>query len=140
MLQQRTAYSELLSPTPSPNLLPSNGRRLVYQIFLPAPRSDSIVLTDCTYDGRGRAVRDYDFRVSALLHLILLLVQQSQTSCYVTGYKVCVLPHTHTNTLTLYREASHSGFCGSITSLDSYCIFHTTQFALVLLDVFSYLI
>lgn len=34
--------------------------------------------------------------VSTLLHLVLLLVQQSQTSCYVTGDQVCVLQHTHT--------------------------------------------
>lgn len=46
-----------------------------------------------TYYRRGRAVRDYDIRISASLHLILLLVQQSQTGCYVTWNQICVLQH-----------------------------------------------
>lgn len=37
----------------------------------------------------------HDLRVSAPLHLILLLVQQSQTSCYVTGHQVRVLQHIY---------------------------------------------
>lgn len=38
-----------------------------------------IVLTALmfTYDGRGRAVINYDLWVSALLHFILLLMQES---------------------------------------------------------------
>lgn len=38
-------------------------------------------------------MRDYDIWISASLHLILLLVQQSQTGCYVTWNQICVLQH-----------------------------------------------
>lgn len=37
----------------------------------------------------------HDLWVSAPLHLILLLVQQNQTGCYVTGHQIRVLQHIY---------------------------------------------
>lgn len=51
----------------------------------------SSMLHDCTHYWRRGAVGQHIIRVPALLHLILLLVQQGQSSSNVTGHQVCVL-------------------------------------------------
>lgn len=48
-----------------------------------------------TYNRGGGAVRENAVRVSAQLHLILLLMQQSQTGGDVAGNQICVLQHQH---------------------------------------------
>lgn len=118
-LLQQTAYSELLSPTLSPNLLPSNSTG-VQTNFL-SILSSTVPKCPVTYNWRGRAVIDNDIRVSAQLHLILLLVQQSQTCCYVTGNQVCVLQQ---------QRGRYNAPCVSIIPVPVYSHLHYYKYSI----------